>query len=247
MLRDASRLAEHQRTALARLAVILDRCGGAILADEPGLGKSFVAAALAAGEQRRGRAIELIVPASLIDQWRHTLREFGVDCSVISHDALIRDFSLPEARERLIIVDEAHSFRNPKTQRYAALARRSVGARVLLVTATPVCNSARDLEALIRLFAADDAPRDFQVPSIDLAFQDGSAVVVAGVVTQLVVRRSRTVLPAALQFGDLDRRVIRFDPVPEPQAAPAGDEASPEPSGSDTLPASKTPEGDAVS
>ena len=46
MLRDASRLAEHQRTALARLAVILDRCGGAILADEPGLGKSFVAAAL---------------------------------------------------------------------------------------------------------------------------------------------------------------------------------------------------------
>ena len=49
---------------------------GAILADEVGLGKSFVAAAIAAALPID--TIEVIVPASLIDQWRETLGDFGV-------------------------------------------------------------------------------------------------------------------------------------------------------------------------
>ena len=67
--------------------------------------------------------------------------------------------SLPATATRFIVVDEAHAFRNRRTQRWCALARRSIGARLLLVTATPICNSADDLLALVSLIAADDALR----------------------------------------------------------------------------------------
>ncbi len=133
------------------MAVLAAR-GGVLLADEPGLGKSFVAAAIAAEWQSRGAAIDLVVPAGLVAQWCETLRDFGVSATVVTHDGIITaPFVAQPAVQRLVIVDEAHEFRNPRTQRYAALARRTVAARVLLVTATPVCNSARDLEALIAL------------------------------------------------------------------------------------------------
>src|SRR5947209_73629 len=90
-------LAPHQRDALARILALLERHGGAILADDVGLGKSFVAAAVAAAMQARGSAVELIVPSALMAQWRDTLRAFDVDAPVITHDALLgeRDV-LPE-------------------------------------------------------------------------------------------------------------------------------------------------------
>ncbi|MBK5258696.1 MAG: DEAD/DEAH box helicase [Thermoanaerobaculia bacterium] len=208
ILRDASALAEHQLAAVRRLRSVIERSGGAILADEPGLGKSYIAAALALEEQQRGGSVELIVPASLVRQWRGTLSDFGVRARVMTHDALRGDSSVAQPSRRLIVVDEAHAFRNPKTQRYSALARRSPGARVLLVTATPVCNSARDLESLIRLIAADDAIAG--VPSIDRAFAVDDRQMIARVVDAIVIRRGREVLPEHLRFGDLKRHVIRF-------------------------------------
>src|ERR1043166_5314564 len=161
-------LAPHQRTAAERALELLDRYGGVLLADEVGLGKSYVAAAVAGAMHERGHEIELIVPASLIAQWKDVLGEFRVAAAVLTHDAI------PErersTKRRLIVVDEAHAFRNPRTQRWAALARRSVGARLMLVTATPVCNSADDLFSLISLIAADDALRPLGVASVERAF-----------------------------------------------------------------------------
>jgi superfamily II DNA or RNA helicase len=204
-------LAEHQRDAVTRAAQIMERCGGVILADEPGLGKSFIAAEIARREELDGATIEVIVPASLVGQWNETLRRFGVTARILSHDTLLSDFALPQPRRRLIIVDEAHAFRNERTQRYDALARRSVGARLLLVTATPLCNSARDLRALIDLIACDDALSCRGVPSIDVAFELEQRDKLARIVGELVIRRDRTVLPPELQFGSLDARVIRYD------------------------------------
>lgn len=203
-------LAEHQRLAAVRAKAVLAARRGVILADEPGLGKSFVAAAIAAEAERAGAAVEIIVPAGLVAQWRDTLRDFGVVAAVLTHDGVVSaPFRPASAAPRLVIVDEAHAFRNPETQRYAALARRTVGADVLLVTATPVCNSPRDLQALLGLIAADDAIADCGVPSIDAAFARRDLHAVETVVSQLVIRRDRSVLDAALQFGDLQRSVVR--------------------------------------
>ena len=207
-------LAPHQQAALVRVNGLLDRYGGALLADEVGLGKSFVAAAVAAGRQERGYEIELVAPASLMRQWRDTLRSFDVEARMLTHDGLARDpFVADPSRERLLIVDEAHAFRNPMTQRWAALARRSVAARLLLVTATPICNSLDDLAALIRLVAADGALRHHGVHSIDAAFRDREARSLAAIVGALVIRREREVLPASLRFGALASDVIRH-PLP---------------------------------
>jgi SNF2 family DNA or RNA helicase len=199
-------LAEHQRDAVTRALELIATRGGLLLADDVGLGKSYVAA-----EVMRRFESELIVPASLVVQWRATLRAFDVEARVLTHDGLVRDPFVPLPSRRLVVVDEAHAFRNARTQRYAALARRTAGARVMLVTATPVCNTLGDLEALLRLIARDDLVADLGVPSIDVAFETRDAEAIAIIVAALVIRRERDVLPDSLQFGELERHVIRHD------------------------------------
>lgn len=203
-------LASHQRDAVKRVLALLDRFGGAILADDVGLGKSFVAAAVAC--ELHDHAIEVILPAALLAQWRETLFAFAVDARIITHDALAGDaFVADPAQRRLLIVDEAHAFRNRATQRWAALARRTLCARLLLVTATPICNSLDDLASLVALIAADGALRSCGVHSIDAAFRERN---VAAIVESLVIRRERDVLPDELQFGTLARHVVRHSIPP---------------------------------
>jgi superfamily II DNA or RNA helicase len=217
-------LAAHQTDAVARALELLATRRGVLLADDVGLGKSFVAAEVMRRFRLDGHLegridgrvdgrVDLIVPSALLAQWRETLDAFDVRANLLTHDGIVRDPFFAEPRERMVVVDEAHAFRNPCTQRYAALARRTTGARVLLVTATPICNGLRDLEALIRLIARDDLLRDAGVPSIDVAFATRDRELIATIVAALVIRRDRSVLPAALQFGELDRRVVRH-PVP---------------------------------
>ena len=81
-------LARHQRDAVERALALIARNGGAILADDVGLGKSYVAASVAGEWQRRGSDVEIIVPASLTGQWRETLRELRVEGRIITHDTL---------------------------------------------------------------------------------------------------------------------------------------------------------------
>src|SRR4029077_4871252 len=59
-------LAPHQIPAAERLSAIIARHGGALLADEVGLGKSYVALAVALA---RGEPFTLVVPAVLMQQW----------------------------------------------------------------------------------------------------------------------------------------------------------------------------------
>src|SRR5258708_29976113 len=79
-------LAPHQVPAAERLSAIIARHGGALLADEVGLGKSYVALAVALARQE---AFALVVPAVLVSQWRDLLDRFAVaDTSIITHEAL---------------------------------------------------------------------------------------------------------------------------------------------------------------
>ncbi|MEO8035306.1 MAG: SNF2-related protein, partial [Acidobacteriota bacterium] len=199
-------LAEHQREAVDRAVEILSAHGGAILADDVGLGKSFVAAEVA---RRSGREVDVVVPASLVPQWRETLAAFGVEASLMTHESLRRSPIVSDpSRRRLIVVDEAHAFRNPATQKYDALARRSVGASLLLVTATPFCNRIGDVRALIDLIAVDDALSSTGIPSIDVAFDRRDLVAIDTILAALIIRRGPAVLPYELRFGTLDRQIV---------------------------------------
>ncbi|HWP36489.1 MAG TPA: DEAD/DEAH box helicase [Gemmatimonadales bacterium] len=156
-------LLPHQRPAAQRLAARLEIFGGALLADAVGLGKTYVALALASRAERPVAT----VPAALLAQWERTARRARVPLALVTHEALSRGAALP--RGDLVIADEAHRFRNPETRRYDALARGTLDARVLLLTATPLVNQAADVIHLLRLFLVDHALALYGVPSLERA------------------------------------------------------------------------------
>ena len=145
-------LRAHQRDALRRVRASIARVGGALLADEPGLGKTFVALALA----REFPATIIVAPAGLRTMWRSAAAAAGVEVPFVSLETLSRrDANIEshmEANGGLVIVDEAHHACNPAAARYARLARLLSYRRVLLLTATPVRNRSAELAALLALF-----------------------------------------------------------------------------------------------
>jgi hypothetical protein len=182
-------LAPHQVPAAERLTTIIARHGGALLADEVGLGKSYVALAVALA---RREPFTLVVPAVLVPQWRTLLDRFGVqDTSIITHESLSVSTVRPSGRPT-VIVDEAHRFRNPDTNRYRALARLVVGSRVLLITATPIHNCVADLLHLLRLFLRDHALAALGVPSLrNAARREADRSLAPAAVARVIVARSR--------------------------------------------------------
>ncbi len=183
-------LTPHQRPAAERLTAIVARYGGAVLADAVGLGKSYVALAVA---RMLGEAFTLVVPAVLTDQWRALLHRLDIDARIVSHESLSRPtVKRSDSPTPLVVIDEAHRFRNPETRRYRGLARLVVGARVLLVTATPIHNRLADLLHLFRLFLRDHALAGLGLPSLRRAATGAvPEATLAVVAARLVVARSR--------------------------------------------------------
>ena len=169
-------LTSFQKHGVARALRLIRDTGGAIVADEVGLGKTFIAGEiLQIYRERRQRAL-LICPAALRDStWRKFLTRFQlfVEClsfEELASDVQLRDAQRPNAEQeklqraldeyQLIVVDEAHNYRNPDAPtRAAALRRLLFGQRrdLLLLTATPVNNSLWDLFHLVRFFVRQDA------------------------------------------------------------------------------------------
>ena len=143
-----------QRLIVARAEAAIARDGGCIIADEVGRGKSYVALALA----QRWRAPLVVAPASLRDGWALAMRRSGVTGAFVSHEMLSREWS-PTLDHDGIVIDESHHFRNPATRRHATLARIGAFAPLVLLSATPVQNSARDLIAQLSLYLGASTSR----------------------------------------------------------------------------------------
>lgn len=154
---DAPWLRSEQRDTARRLVGVIERHGGALLADPVGSGKTFVALAVAAALEEGGTPAA-VVPAPLVDQWVRRAAECGVPLQVLSHTA-ISNGKLPPASTRLVLVDESHHFRHPKTLRYRHLARFLVGRKMLALSATPLVNRLDDLAHQLLLGVRDDALR----------------------------------------------------------------------------------------
>ena len=163
-------LREHQREAASRLRRAMDRFGGALLADEVGLGKTYTALAA----MRDANTLLVVAPAALAPMWENALKRARMQADLVSFETLSRRDGGRKEWEA-VIIDEAHHARNPLTRRYASLAWLTRRARVLLLSATPVHNSARDLGALLSLFLGSRADH-----------------MTASEVTACVVRRTRS-------------------------------------------------------
>ena len=150
--------------------------GRVLLADEVGLGKTIEAGMVLKEYLLRGmvESVLVLVPASLVGQWREELdTKFDISCAT-THDALLRAdpgafwsqkrliASLALARrsehagrllERsfdLVIVDEAHHLRDRASQSYKLV--DGLNKRfLLLLSATPVQNDLTELYNLLTL------------------------------------------------------------------------------------------------
>lgn len=167
------RLYDHQREAVLR--VLRELRGRAVLADEVGLGKTVEAGVILKEYLLRSlvRRALVLVPASLVSQWKRELREkFGLDPRVLDSrlarsPAGLEQASLllasidaakrPPCSERLarllwdmVIVDEAHRLKDRSTLNWRFV--NSLRTKyLLLLTATPVQNDLSELYNLVTL------------------------------------------------------------------------------------------------
>lgn len=157
----AIRLHEHQVSAAERLQRMLDEHGGALLADDVGLGKTYAALMVA----RNAADVLVIAPAALRDTWRRAASAAGVPVRFASMEQLSRGRITP-CHPGLVVVDEAHHLRNPGTRRFGMVAQLCKRTRVLLLSATPVQNRVSDLRVLLSLFLGERAAG---IPEVELA------------------------------------------------------------------------------
>ena len=187
-------LDRYQKEAYWSLIEIARQHGGALLCDGVGLGKTFVALMLIERlVLHEGKRVVLFAPKGTKEgMWEPTLKRYlphigGVggnadfsNLTVFSHTDLSRDGDFPERFKRIteladvVIVDEAHHFRNRGSRidtskgedakdtrsRYYRLfdliqdsELKQKPKTLFLLTATPINNSVIDLRNLIELFS----------------------------------------------------------------------------------------------
>lgn len=217
-VRTGLNLTRFQADGVARMERLLDEHGGVLVADEVGLGKTYLAGEIIYRTANVHRQRVLIVaPAALkTSMWEPFLRihDFSRRVQVYSYEEVrtrldpqnsghhafiqeIEDYSL-------VVVDEAHNLRNSSAQRSGAVDRvitaGSQPKRVVLLTATPVNNSLADLETLIKYFIRDDARfTSLGIPSIREYIKHAQAIDPANLtpehlfdlMDQVAVRRTR--------------------------------------------------------
>jgi hypothetical protein len=168
------------------------QCGGVLVADGVGLGKTFLAGEVIRLYRERRQRVLLVCPASLRDStWHDFLTRYEFDRGVdsVSFEGLARDRQLGGDQQHLnwpmddyglVVLDEAHNYRNPDAPSRAGVLRRLLmGQRrdVLMLSATPVNNSLWDLYHLLRFFIKQDALfADRGVLSIRERFEDAMRV-----------------------------------------------------------------------
>lgn len=140
-------LRPHQVEAVERVRRVLASHRVALLADAVGLGKTYVALAIA----RDARRPVIVAPAGLRQMWADALARAELSAGFLSYEQLSRRACMPDESPDLVILDEAHHARAPGTRRYAHIAELVRSAALLLVSATPIHNSRRDVTALFAL------------------------------------------------------------------------------------------------
>jgi superfamily II DNA or RNA helicase len=188
------RLTRFQEHGARRALEMLRRQNGVMIADDVGLGKTFIAGAILEEYVRNRRQRALVVaPAALRDgPWRSFREKHDLEnVKCVSFEELVLDpqtapgdpgsakLGIPIGEYSLVIVDEAHNLRNPEALRAKAM-RKLLSGRprkdLVLMTATPVNNRLDDLYELLSLFIKNDARFAPAIPSMRQAFAVAEAL-----------------------------------------------------------------------
>ncbi|MEP9385573.1 SNF2-related protein [Nocardioides cheoyonin] len=216
-VRTGLNLTRFQADGVTRMERLLDEHGGVLVADEVGLGKTYLAGEVIYRTANVNRQRVLIVaPAALkSSMWEPFLEthDFSRWVKVYSYEEVrnrldpdrgsIEAFLQEVEDYSLVVIDEAHNLRNSGAQRSGAVDRVITAGspkRVVLLTATPVNNSLNDLETLVKYFIRDDARfASLGIPSIREYIKQAQAIDPANLtpehlfdlMDQVAVRRTR--------------------------------------------------------
>jgi len=233
---------KYQEDAIRRTLDILKRHNGVIIADVVGLGKSIIASAVA--HHLNLRTI-IISPPHLTDQWNDYRFDFEFNAKVYSSGKIEQALEgNDQDDEKLLIVDEAHKYRNELTADYANLHQLCQRNKVMLLSATPFNNRPQDVFSMVRLFQLTTRSTIQTVDNLSYQFRelireykkvkeiqkkrtesDGAIAArirhIAGeirdILSPLVIRRSRLDLEEIEEYReDLKRQKISFPKVHVP-------------------------------
>ena len=153
---------QYQKDTISNIIEIVDINNGACIFDETGLGKTITSLTAAIN---LGSSILVISPVANKNAWikvANNLTDINIDISTI------QSFSKLEPKKYdVIIVDEAHNFRNIKNKTYIDLflTIQKNKAKTLLLTATPFNNNFSELKAMLSLILFHNDTEPFYVLS----------------------------------------------------------------------------------
>lgn len=150
----------YQLDAIKQALAVIEKYNGVILADVVGLGKTIIACSIARQLKKRG---VIICPPGLLGNprkkdsgWHMYKEQFGIhDWEVWSCGDLenLENFIREKGKDiEVVIIDEAHRFRNEDTKSFENLKNICRHKIVILLTATPFNNRPNDILALLKLF-----------------------------------------------------------------------------------------------
>ncbi len=150
---------QYQLDAIRQALAIIEKNNGVILADVVGLGKTIIACSVAKELRKRGM---IVCPPGLMGDvrkkdfgWNMYKEQFGLhDWEVWSWGDLekLQEFTKKAKDIEVVIIDEAHRFRNQDTKDYEYLKNICRNRIVILLTATPFNNRPGDILSLLKLF-----------------------------------------------------------------------------------------------
>lgn len=192
-------LFDYQQKGVISLIQMLEKYGGAILADAVGLGKTFSALAVMWYFQNKGYTVAVFCPKKLQQNWEQ-YQEFAGSRFEKDHFHYIVNFHtdlqgnrlanktkgslsfLQNQNKLLVVIDESHNLRNDKSDRYKMLLddiialnddRRIV--KVLQLSATPINNKLTDVRNQFSLIGHGQErafDEEFGIESLKNLFQD---------------------------------------------------------------------------
>lgn len=176
----------------------LKKFGGVFISDVPGLGKTYIGAALLAHLETEGKSAIVVVPPRLVEYWKEVLFDFGVAKARVFSSGKLEEILENEKylKRKVVLVDESHHFRNPDTLKYRDLAKICEGKEVILLSATPQNLSIWDIYWQLKLFTPYEANHSFRIYPIELkkyfkACEEGKANI-EDLIAQVFIRRTRS-------------------------------------------------------
>lgn len=209
---------------------------GVIVADVVGLGKSIIATSIAAN---LNLPVLVIAPPHLKPQWEEYCMHLDVNSKVFSSGKIESALQYAQKLNRsyLVVLDEAHNYRNPDTQDYNHLETLCRGNKVIILSATPFNNKPEDIFALINLF---QIPGYSTLKSVNNLSKSMRGIIdeykkikendenklekykniskqIRNIIKEVVIRRNRKDLEFGSYKNDLLKKGIDFPKIADPQ------------------------------